>query len=131
MGDDKRQNAFCPATHETLKQANPLLVNGLLEKQERKWVKCDDPRCGLAEVDIATRAEPKAQIFHPVFVARTSEVCCITPRPTACATTVSACQHSKFEKYPGLPVYHSAPVPAQGRFKYVSLRACQLQLRQE
>jgi hypothetical protein len=38
MGDDKRQNAFCTATHETLKQANPLLVNGLLEKQERKWV---------------------------------------------------------------------------------------------
>ena len=38
MGDDKRQNAFCTGTHETLKQANPLLVNGLLEKQERKWV---------------------------------------------------------------------------------------------
>jgi|GEM_PF-3072431 len=39
MGDDKRQNAFCTATHETLKQANPLLVNGLPEKQERKWVR--------------------------------------------------------------------------------------------
>ena len=39
MGDDKRQNAFCTGTHETLKQANPLLVNGLPEKQERKWAK--------------------------------------------------------------------------------------------
>ena len=38
MGDDKSQNAFCTATHEILKQANPLLVNGLPEKQERKWV---------------------------------------------------------------------------------------------
>ena len=49
MGDDKRQNAFCTATHETLKQANPLLVNGLPEKQERKWAKKKRPQKGDAQ----------------------------------------------------------------------------------